>query len=243
MTDKLNVVCLKWGTKYSADYVNRLFHMVSRNLSRPFRFHCLTEDPDGLDRAIVPLALETSPDLAGWWYKLSLFREEFFGLSGPLLYLDLDVVIVDSVDFLADLPGDFLIIRNWSRNLMWNSSVMRFTVGKYGHIWERFQSDSKSIMRDYNGDQEWIFNCVPEERNWPSNKIVSYKKSLDSRAFLVLEKLGLERWGLKAPDWMDTSLPPGAAIVIFHGKPDPEDVVNGPCGLWKKASFVATHWR
>lgn len=243
MSDILNVVCLKWGTKYSADYVNRLYHMVSRNMTRPFRFHCLTEDPGGLDNGVVPLALETSSEFAGWWYKLSLFRQDFFGLSGNILYLDLDVVIVDNIDFLADLPGDFLIIRNWSRNLMWNSSVMRFRSGKYPHIWNRFLEDRRNIMRSYNGDQEWIFACVPEAGNWPGDKIISYKKSLDSRAFPMLRKLGLGRLGLKAPARMDTALPSGAAIVVFHGKPDPEDVAHGPCGLWKRASFVARHWR
>jgi len=84
---------------------------------------------------------------------------------------------------------------------------------------------------------------VPAAGNWPGDKIVSYKKSLDSRAFSLLRKLGLERLGLKAPAWMDTALPPGAAIVVFHGKPDPEDVAHGPYGLWKRASFVAKYWR
>lgn len=243
MSDKLNVVCLKWGTKYSADYVNRLFHMVGRNMTRPFRFYCLTEDPARLDAGIVPLALEISPDLTGWWYKLALFREDFFGLSGNILYLDLDVVIVDNIDFLADLPGEFLIIRNWSRNLMWNSSVMRFAAGRYAPVWQRFVDNTEGVMRTCHGDQEWIFACVPEAGNWPADKIVSYKKSLDSKAFPFLDKLGAARWGLKAPRWMDTPLPPGASIVVFHGKPDPEDVAYGPYGLWKRASFVANYWR
>ena len=39
------VLCMKWGTLYPASYVNRLFHAVSANLSGPFRFICLTDDP------------------------------------------------------------------------------------------------------------------------------------------------------------------------------------------------------
>ena len=31
----LNVVCLKWGTKYGPEYVNRLYRMVARHLHRP----------------------------------------------------------------------------------------------------------------------------------------------------------------------------------------------------------------
>lgn len=241
--DTLNVVCLKWGTKYGPDYVNRLFHMVSRHLTRPFRFYCLTEHPGGLDAGIVPLPLETSPGLTGWWYKLSLFRPDFHGLSGNLLYLDLDVVITGNIDFLADLPGDFLIIRDWSRSKMWNSSVMRFRIGAYTRVWDSFRERTAEIVGRYHGDQEWIFACVPEASNWPADRIVSYKKSLRSKAFRLLEKLGFARLGLKAPQWMDTPLPPGVAMVIFHGKPDPEDVATRPYGLWKRASFVEKHWR
>ena len=44
----LNVICMKWGTKYSSEYVNKLYSMVARNLSVPFRFVCFTDDADGI---------------------------------------------------------------------------------------------------------------------------------------------------------------------------------------------------
>lgn len=238
----VNVVCLKWGSKYSAEYVNRLFHMVRVHLQRPHRFYCLTENADGLHPVICPLPLDTRAGLNGWWYKLCLFQKDFFGLKGQLLYLDLDLVIVRDIGFLCDQPGRLVIIRNWSRNRMWNSSVMRFQVGAHPEIWQRFEADSQRVMRDFNGDQEWIYHCEPAAENWPGDKIVSYKKSLDSRAFPLLEKLGAARLGLRAPAAMDTPLPQQAAIVVFHGKPDPEDVAHQPYGLWKRASFVARSW-
>lgn len=55
--------------------------------------------------------------------------------------------------------------------------------------------------------------------------------------------MGLGRLGLKAPDWMDTPLPKEAAIVVFHGKPDPEDVAHSAYGFWKRASFIERCWR
>ena len=42
------VVCLKYGDKYSADYVNKLYNGVKRNLTVPFEFVCYTEDPKGI---------------------------------------------------------------------------------------------------------------------------------------------------------------------------------------------------
>jgi hypothetical protein len=39
----VNIVCMKWGTKYGPEYVNILYNMVKRNITRPFRFICVTE--------------------------------------------------------------------------------------------------------------------------------------------------------------------------------------------------------
>lgn len=242
MSEQLHVVCLKWGTKYEAELVNRLYRMVAHNLSIPFQFHCLTENPEGLVPEIDQLPLESS-DLVGWWYKLSLFRENFYGLEGNILYFDLDVVITGSIDFLATMPGDFLICENWSRNRMWNSSVMRFKAGANADIWQSFIENKTQVLENYHGDQEWIFKCRPNAGLWPQEKVVSYKKSLDSKALRWLEKLGLGRLGLKAPDWMDTPLPDSVAVVIFHGKPDPEDVAESAYGFWKRASFIKRSWR
>ena len=43
MTEVANIVCMKWGNAYGADYVNRLYNMVKRNMTRPFRFICFTD--------------------------------------------------------------------------------------------------------------------------------------------------------------------------------------------------------
>lgn len=237
MKKPINVVCLKWGEKYSADLVNRLYRMTCKHLTVPFKFYCLTETAKGLDEGILHLPLE-STDLVGWWYKLSLFKKEFFGLEGEILYFDLDVVITRNINFLVEQSGRFLICKNWSRNLMWNSSVMRFDVGQHADIWERFLEDKDKVLSSMNGDQEWIYHCRPNAEHWPQEKVVSYKKSLDSRAYAWLPKKMCLFLGLKATDKMDTPLPLDAAVVIFHGKPDPEDVINGPSGLWKKATFI-----
>jgi len=53
----LNVVCVKFGTKYGADYVNKLYFGVKKHLSVAHTFTCFTEDPTGLDPAILVLPL------------------------------------------------------------------------------------------------------------------------------------------------------------------------------------------
>ena len=42
------VLCMKWGTKYGPEYVNRLYGMTRRHLSGAFRFVCLTDSTDGV---------------------------------------------------------------------------------------------------------------------------------------------------------------------------------------------------
>jgi hypothetical protein len=39
---------MKWGDKFPSEYVNRLYAMVNRNLSIPFRFVCFTENDSGI---------------------------------------------------------------------------------------------------------------------------------------------------------------------------------------------------
>ncbi|ACL71572.1 conserved hypothetical protein [Thioalkalivibrio sulfidiphilus HL-EbGr7] len=238
----LNFITLKWGDKYSADYVNKIYNMVSRNTTLPFRFYCLTDNPSGLSEHITPLP-HVDVGLKGFWNKLLLFRRDFHGLRGTALYLDLDLVIVDNIDFLATHPGDFCICRNWSRRKMWNSSVMRFEFGAHPQIWEEFERNRESIMGRLNGDQEWIYECKPDATEWPSDKIISYKKSLNSKALPWLEKVGLGKLGEIGARYMTVRPTPDASIVVFHGKPDPEDVMEKSYGYWKRAPFVKAHWQ
>src|ERR1044071_4309563 len=55
----VNIICMKWGTKFGPEYVNRLHSMVSRHLAREHRFICFTDDSSGLDAGIQTLPLPT----------------------------------------------------------------------------------------------------------------------------------------------------------------------------------------
>ncbi len=242
MANEVVVCCVKWGTKYPPLYVNRLHRMVERHLSRPHDFVCLTDDPSGLGEGIGTIPL---PDpFTGFWNKLSLFRPDIFTPGRTILYLDVDLVILGPLDFLLDDPGGFHIVRGFSANPGCNSSVMRFEAGKYAHVYERFAERAEAILASghFTGDQGWIWEQVPDIRFFPTQKIVSYKKGMRSHVFPLARKLGLERW-IRAPDFMTVDPPPDASIVVFHGKPDPEDVMDAPYGPWKRAPFVKEHWR
>ena len=57
MGNKVNIICMKWGEKYDSSYVNILYNMVERNLNRPFRFVCFTDNKSGLSSSIESFEL------------------------------------------------------------------------------------------------------------------------------------------------------------------------------------------
>ncbi|MEO0831166.1 MAG: glycosyl transferase, partial [Pseudomonadota bacterium] len=56
-----NVICIKWGTAYGAEYVNRLLAGVRRHFSQDVRFFCMTDDRTGFDPRIEVLDLPVEP--------------------------------------------------------------------------------------------------------------------------------------------------------------------------------------
>ena len=101
-TQNLSVVCVKYGTKYGADYVNKLFSGVKRHLPLEHTFTCFTEDAGGLDPAIrvVPLANKWQ----AWWSKVHIFDSQNFKPNSRVFYLDLDMIVTGDLTPLATMP-------------------------------------------------------------------------------------------------------------------------------------------
>lgn len=221
------VLCMKWGTKYGAEYVNRLYNMVKRHTTIPFKFVCLTDRTEGIYSEIEcfpipPLALpEGSPERG--WNKLSTFEPDLYGLTGNLLFLDLDVVIVDNIDGFFTHPGDFLIIHDWKRpwRVTGNSSVYRFKLGAFPEILSYFRENFDEIRHKFRNEQEYLSWYVDQQKKlsyWPAAWCKSYK-------YHCLQKLPLAYF--KPP-----VKPQDAKIIVFHGEINPPDAVNGGGGKW-----------
>ena len=102
----LAVYCVLWGDKYSHYYVQRLQREVSKHLTIPHRFRCLT------DQEIE--GVETVPQVSskpGWWQKLDLFW-----FTGPALYFDLDVVITGNLDPFVGTDKQIRTCKNWAQS-------------------------------------------------------------------------------------------------------------------------------
>ena len=123
------VACMRWGTLYPPDYVNRLYRGVIRNVSRPTRFLAFTDDPSGLEagiepRPIPPIRLPATGLGGSPWRKLALWSRDI-GVAGDMLFLDLDVVVVGSIDAFFDFEsGKLALIRDWSATAEDRKSVV-----------------------------------------------------------------------------------------------------------------------
>lgn len=217
-----HVVSVKWGNKYISKYANVLKNMVQRNCNVDYQFHCITDDPNGLDPDINVIRFPSHPGIKTWWSKLWMFSADF-PLQGNILYFDLDVVVFDNIDSLfTHNPGKFHIIRDFNRCRIpdWkqsNSSCLRWQAGTMNYLWDDFQIDSKKIMSQNHGDQDWIMKRARDDINWfPDDWIRSYKwEMIGFKDTKLLTKDGKKFF--KKP----AVIIPENKVAVFHGEPKP----------------------
>ncbi|WFF37852.1 glycosyltransferase [Moraxella nasibovis] len=232
-TDTNYIICMKWGTKYGAEYVNRLYNMVERNLTLPFTFVCLTDDPAGIRPEVqcypIPeLNLPSNIPERGW-KKLTTFKPDLYGLKGTALFLDIDIVIVDNIDCFfthqAQHDDSVMIIRDWKKpwRMVGNSSVYRFKVGQNTHpnLLSYFENNFEKIRSEVRHEQAFLSNYLREHHHleyWDPSWCVSYK-------YHCLQKIPMAYF--KPP-----VKPKDAKIIIFHGEINPPDAIAGGGGKW-----------
>jgi hypothetical protein len=236
-----NVICAKWGPKYGPEYVNRLRSMVARNLARPHRFVCFTDDPAGLDPAVehrpMPVLPVPAPHDNLPWRKVALFGDPLADLTGPTLFLDLDQVIVGPLDPFFDYePGRFCVIHNWTHpdRRVGNTSVYRFEIGAHRDVLDHLIANHRDIFARYLNSQTYVSDHIADMAWWPEAWCRSFKKHCLPGGALNL--------------FLTPKLPEGARIIVFHGDPKPEDAVAGrwPGRLTKfvrPTPWIAEHWR
>lgn len=241
------IICMKWGTRYGPEYVTRLASMVARNVTRPTRFVCFTDDATGVTGSnieIHPLPEINIPERVAWtpWRKLSVWQHPLADLAGDVMFLDLDLVVTGPLDDFFDYePGAYVAIDNWTQpgQGVGNTSAFRFRAGQHKKIYDDFVADPEKTLGRWRIEQQYISDTLPEMKFWPADWCVSFKHSL------------LPRWPLNF--FKAAELTPDARIVAFTGKPDADDALIGE---WPNRSlrqklykhvrptpWIADHWR
>jgi len=214
----VTVICVLWQgdfreRPYNPDWVRRLKNMVARNLSIPHRFVCLSNVDVPCER--IPL----KHDWPGWWSCIELFRPDL-PVEGLLLHIELDTLIVDSLNEIAEHPADFAsasckdfypikfpdpklrhkIPRAKGRTITkYRNGVMAWDKGARSEIYTKFSPD---VMQKFRGDQDWIGHILPNEATFP------------------------DQWFIKIRDCSKKQPPPEDVKIVFCNPTKNDQAVN-----------------
>lgn len=216
------ILCIKWGTLYSAEYVNVLYNASRANITGDFRFVCLTDDAQGFlpDIEVMPIPdIGCTPPMwrQGAWPKLGVFSTELNELQGRALFIDLDTVICGPLDDFFDAPGEMIVLdggENWRLGAHGRASplvatgIFAFTLGSLNHIVAEFQRDPQVHFELYELEQAFVGATVSNISFWPHDWVLSFKRHLR-------QPIGLDR--LRPP----RRPPSDARVIVFHGEPRP----------------------
>jgi hypothetical protein len=219
------VACvLKSGGVYSREWVRKLREAVERWVPERYAFVCLT---DLVLRQADVFDAPLKHGWPGWWSKIELFRPNVFPRGERVLYLDLDTILIESLEPLCRLTksivvGEMVGLRDFYRPNEFASGLMAWKAGGLDEIYAEFAADPAAAMQLCErtgdsrswGDGAWIGGrCPKPPRFWQDEapgKVVSYKVDCDRR---------------KGP-------PKKASVVCFHGKPKPDHAAPWVRRFW-----------
>ena len=218
------ILCMKWGTKYGAEYVNRLYAGIERNLDSEFQLICLTDDGRGVHEKVVIRDLpesgldEDAMDAkkgGETWRKVALFMPGLLDFDGDVLYLDLDVVLTGSLEpFFENHAGEFCVIHDWLEKRRGksggNTSVVRFHTKNHNKIYEHYRENQDEVLAKWRIEQQYVTWAAREvcgaAHYWPENSVNSFKRQC--RPIFPLNLV-------KTPNRPH----PDCSVLVFHGYP------------------------
>jgi hypothetical protein len=255
------VICIKWGTRYGGDYINRLSRSV-RRFSGDCRFICFTDDKSGIDSDVEVLPLppfpNTPPEMAVRpWRKISLWQKDLGKLSGVpeidgqlALFLDLDVVVTGDLRSLYETKAesDFVVWKNPTKRRAGNgnTSVFRYRIGAEGDIFANFVADPLAVLNAISNEQEYVSSRLGDGTTMRAiglsaeGKANPFFAGQNRMSFFEPGQVVSFKHDLLPPLpqrwWQAPSLPEGTRVVAFHGKPDPDEARDGrwPADWYKK---------
>lgn len=206
---------LRSGGVYDATWVTRLKVGVSAHLPIAHRFVCFSDVDVPCSR--VPL----EHGWPGWWSKIEVFR-----FPGPVLFFDLDTLIVGDLTDIANaaMESPFVMLRDFYRPNGMGSGVMGWSGLDVSTacLYDSFCRDPEGWQRRVGGrgDQGFIedIGFLPGIRLWQDivpDQIVSYKAH---RCY--------------------AGIPRDARVVCLHGRPKFGDMpANDPVRVaWESAA-------
>ncbi len=233
----IDCACVIHGDVYTWTYVDRLYNMLNCHITPGVRLHVYTELGRYVPEPYIKHALVDwgiSGPKKSWWYKMQLFNNQHH--NGPLLYFDLDTVIVNNIDWIWQQDLNYLwTVRDFK--YLWrsghfgiNSSIMWWDTNKFNYVWTAFANDNiQNIVRKYHGDQDYLTVTVSNNqyRFLDAQRIKSWRWQCLDGGYNFRKKVYHQ-------PGTGTKLGHSDSVLIFHGKPKPEQVQD---------SVIQTHWK
>lgn len=223
----IDCACVIWGDAYDWQYVDTLYAMLSRHLTGRVKLHVYTEAARSVPEHMIKHALEQWPEIRtgrAWWYKMQMFNTAHH--AGPLLYFDLDTVIVNNIDWMVDAPLTYFnTVRDFK--YLWsptkagiNSSVMWWDTRRYSWVWDKFCSESRDELQlKLRGDQDYISEIIPvnQRRYFAPERVKSWRwQCLDGG-------YDFQKRCHRTPN-TGTQYSTQTSVLVFHGAPKPREV-------------------
>ena len=166
-------VLVKGHVGFTPMYVERLQSMAKR-FAPAHRFVCLTDQAAELP-GVQCIPIEPLPGIFAWWSKLQLFNPRHRELqSGRILYLDLDVLLVDRIVQIAEFDAPFALVPDGAPGFFgkgnkrtvkrYNSSVMVWNGGEQNELYTAWNATAAEVLW---GDQDWIGERAPHAATMP----------------------------------------------------------------------------
>lgn len=209
------------------DYVLNLQRMVARHLPIEHEFICLTDRYMPWSNSITPIDI-SKYCLKSWFAKMLVFNRELIG-DGPILYIDLDMIIAGSLLPLVGLGMDYrlYICENFTQ-IRQNRNGGKVT-------WPCGFGSCVMLLGDDYGNDVWEKFCVDpwghihRSRQFGDQYII---ENLTAGHAIFLQDVLPEGYFLHYKDFT-TEPDPRAHVLVFAGKTKPVDC---------KIPWIRQHW-
>lgn len=228
----IHVCCVKFGTRYPSDQINRLFEPVKLSCE-DVSFWCATEDPNGLAKHINTIHIEpTYFDKYIHWSKLKFFDPNFIESNedDEIIIMDIDQEFVADPKPIIEFPintGEVGLVYRWWTNQEYGCPISggyyKFKAdGSTKYLSEKFDSDpdywvnyyfknqtALERIRPRRGEQNFVFDNLKK-----SHKIKTIPKEKVVKINSELEELLIDLYARRI----------GGELLI-DGKPNPRTIL------------------
>jgi hypothetical protein len=210
---KLAVVCvLRTGGDFLPEHVTVLANQVRRHLTVPYEFVCLTNVTHAIEGVDRQIPLEKK--FLKTWCKMEMFRPGLFE-GQKVLYMDLDIVILQAINDLPDLcgPGEFWSLHGWRKDRAMNlCSAVMIWQGEYPEIYESLLDQHPEFIAS---GESWFKEQKHVERGILARE--------DTTLHFIQEHYSVCSYKWHCREGIDAK----TKLVVFHGIPRPWEVKGG----------------